>query len=129
MFVAKWLRLLVDAVGHYGTEIYVRINAVGHYGTEIYKAIFDLRCSRNLVEGQRGTAARIVTSLPGVLSLVLWVAVFGVSGGLSLTEKALKAPLGGSNLWELMYVCKLLCSLEGATRTRRSPSFRKECTD
>lgn len=66
---------------------------------------------------------------PSVLSLVLWVAGFGVSGALSLTEKALKAPLGGSNLWELMDVCRLLCSQEGATRTRRSPSCRTERAD
>lgn len=115
VLVAKWLKVVVDAGGHYGTEI--------------YKAIFDLRCCQNLDEGQRGTATRIGTSPPSVLSLVLWVVKFGVSGASSLTEKALKAPRRGSNLWELMDVCRLLCSQEGATRTRRSPSCRTECTD
>lgn len=48
--VAKWLSVMVDADGHYGTEI--------------CKAIFDLRCCRKLDEGQRGTATRIGTSPP-----------------------------------------------------------------
>lgn len=50
VLVAKWLKVMVDAVGHYGTEI--------------YKAIFDLRCCQNLDEGQRGTATCIGTSPP-----------------------------------------------------------------
>lgn len=48
--LAKWFRLM--------------IKAVKHYGIEVHKVVFVLKCCRNWDAGQPGTALGTFTSLP-----------------------------------------------------------------
>jgi len=76
VFVAKQFRLVIEAVGHCGTEL--------------HRAVSDVQ---SWDESSPALLGVLPHRIPAVLSLVLSVAGLDVSSGLSFPGKALKVPL------------------------------------